>query len=206
MSGDRGCGSIHSDVLLPVIPERVSTMSPEESVVDYRHFAFTTIGSYRLPLVPLSAYQIDANHCGSACQNVYYDFRPAIIYEFFPGALRSVNPAWEYCSNLRFASLDPPIALPLSDIDGRESAHLDRISSLRHATSSIYSCTKYFTAAWRCPALPNPNLSPSELTRLEILRRITQTSFQRPDQAWFRKSASLPCMQVHCMIMTTLPA
>lgn len=94
-------------------------MFPEESVVDYRHFAFTTIGSYRVPLVPLSAYQIDAKQCGSGCQTVYHDFQPAIINDFFPGVLRSVDPAWEYCSNLRFADLDHPIALSPTLMDVR---------------------------------------------------------------------------------------
>jgi hypothetical protein len=120
MRHDARCGSTHTNVLLPVIPEKVSTMysnslgQDDVKQMDYRHLAFTTIGSHQVPLVPLSAYLYEKNVCeylADECQTVYHDYQPSIIYEFYPGALQSIDPAWEHCSGARVVNLDPPIAL-----------------------------------------------------------------------------------------------
>jgi hypothetical protein len=115
MQHDASCGSVHTNVLVPVIADKVSTLySNSERSIDYRDFAYTTIGSLEVPLVPFASYldaKSDCEYFGDECQTVYHDFQPSIIYEFYPGALSSIDPAWKHCSGQRVVNLDPPIAL-----------------------------------------------------------------------------------------------
>jgi hypothetical protein len=126
MKHDFGCGAIHTNILLPVRPDDVSTLimrpiasSPgvfepmEASKLDYRHLAYTKIGSLSVPLVPHSAYFGDekCGYLGDECKTVYHDYQPGILYRAYPGALRSIDPAWKACSNQQFAAFDPPIVL-----------------------------------------------------------------------------------------------
>jgi hypothetical protein len=133
MTHDNGCGSTHTNILLPIRPEDVSTIVNQNiydgtsmknaglkaSKLDYRHLAYSTIGSFSVPLIPHSAYLGDGKcgYLGPQCQTIFQDYQPGILYKFYPGALRSVDPAWSDCENQQFVAWDPPIVLKPSSGD-----------------------------------------------------------------------------------------
>jgi hypothetical protein len=132
---DLGCGSVHTDIMLPILSMDVSTLADEvfakrsltsassgynqASKLDFKRLAFKTIGSLSYPLVPHSAYIHDgkALSCpglGNECKTIYHDYQPAIFFRVHPEALRSIDPEWKYCSNQQFGAWDPPIALTVA--------------------------------------------------------------------------------------------
>jgi hypothetical protein len=119
---DGKCGSTYTNILLPVLRDDVSTLvmvttidaeNSDVGKLDYRHLAYKTIGSHRVPLVPHSAYVGDEKclYMSDGCKTVYDDYQPGILYRVYPGELRSIDPAWKHCSHQQFAAFDPPIAL-----------------------------------------------------------------------------------------------
>jgi hypothetical protein len=150
MQHDVGCGSNHAKIMLPVIPEEVSTlkqrvwsdntstyMTVESFKLDYRHLAYTIIDSFSVPLVPHSAYLEDekCRFLGDECKTIYDDFQPLIVYKIYPGALRSVDPAWKYCSHQQFIAYDPPIVLkPTAMVLAKPTIHPIAVATtdLRH--------------------------------------------------------------------------
>ncbi|KAF2424383.1 hypothetical protein EJ08DRAFT_737089 [Tothia fuscella] len=123
MAEEGGCGSFHTDILVPIDPTEVSTMvyrsdsdpAPFVSRVDWRHFAYQTSGSYSWPLVPRSAYCGDQRQIyfdeKDPCNIIYHDWTPGLDIRLAPSVLGRIDPAWRYCRNYQQMAFDPPVAL-----------------------------------------------------------------------------------------------
>lgn len=122
MAEEMGCGGFHTSVLVPIDPTEVSTMVfpvntddhlPMVSRVDFRHFAYTTIGSHSVPLIPKRAYCGDNRQIilPGECSTIYHDYRPGVVFRIDSEVLRSIDPAWRYCRKQQFMAWDPPIIL-----------------------------------------------------------------------------------------------
>jgi hypothetical protein len=121
MRDELGCGSPHTDVMVPIDPLEVSTMVfrsdtdtlPFVSRVNFQHLAYKTHGSLSYPLVPRSAYCADHRQIllTDPCNTIYHDYRPGVVFRIAPEVLRSIDPAWKYCRSSQFMAFDPPIIL-----------------------------------------------------------------------------------------------
>jgi hypothetical protein len=122
MTHEGGCGSPHTSILLPVIRDQVSSMDyisiHGDGVtrdlgavkLDYRDLAYTTIGTYQVPLVPHASYLGDQKcpNLGDECKTIYDDYQPVILFRLYPGEIGKVDPAWKYCDRQQFIARDPP--------------------------------------------------------------------------------------------------
>jgi hypothetical protein len=143
--GNDACGSIHNNILLPIIAESISTFVSLDTAVnvrlkkvDWRDFGYKTIGSYRVPMVPLSKYMAESNcvWTNDNCTVVYDDWHPVIYFTPEPTALLSVDPAWKYCTSQMFMAQDPVIVL--RPIAVMELAHLHPITASNNRDSSPF--------------------------------------------------------------------
>jgi hypothetical protein len=131
LKDENGCGSLHSNVLVPVDPAEVSTMvhrgqhyqGPFVSRVDWRHFAYKSSGSFSYPLVPRSAYCGDNIRTGgeSPCGTIYHDYSPGLDFRIAANVLGRIDPAWRYCNNGQQMAFDPPIALSPTEMLAKPS-------------------------------------------------------------------------------------
>jgi len=140
--GHGQCGSVHTNVLLPIFKDKVGTSVFRDRLVveslDCRHLAYTTIGSYSVPLVPLSRY-FDEKLCelsDEGYNTVSDNWSFSVFFTPYPEALVAVDSAWKYCTAEKFMAYDPPIFLTPTIM---ESVQLHPITASIRTVPSYYA-------------------------------------------------------------------